>query len=149
VGARTATDISHEGGNLVDQFKADVAAGKLPQVTWIVAPEAFSEHGNWPTNYGAWYISQFLDAPTARPDVWSKGSVLGRNPANLAVKSVYETDHSTIRLEITNKADSSGWYDLTVGVESDRAFAQQLAGHLESGCDSTTDPLIGSGKRKG
>jgi phospholipase C len=71
-GARTATDVSHQGGNLVDQFKADVAGGKLPQVSWIVAPEAFSEHGNWPTNFGAWYISQFLDALTAHPEVWSK-----------------------------------------------------------------------------
>jgi phospholipase C len=30
-------------------------------------PGAFSEHGNWPTNYGAWYISQFLDALVAHP----------------------------------------------------------------------------------
>jgi phospholipase C len=49
-----------------------VAAGKLPQVSWIVAPEAYSEHGNWPSNYGAWYVSQFLDALTAHPEVWSK-----------------------------------------------------------------------------
>ncbi len=72
LGARSATDISHLGGNLVDQFKADVASGNLPQVSWIAAPEAFTEHGNWPTNYGAWYISQFLDALIAYPDVFSK-----------------------------------------------------------------------------
>jgi phospholipase C len=70
-GARTATNIK-DGGALVDLFKEDVRAGKLPQVSWIVAPEAYTEHGNWPTNYGAWYISQFLDALTANPDVWSK-----------------------------------------------------------------------------
>ena len=49
-----------------------MTAGKLPQVSWIVAPEAFTEHPNWPANYGAWYISQVLDALTADPDVWSK-----------------------------------------------------------------------------
>jgi phospholipase C len=70
-GARTATNIS-QGGTLFDLFRADVASGKLPQVSWIVAPEAYSEHGNWPTNYGSWYISQMLDALTDHPDVWSK-----------------------------------------------------------------------------
>ncbi len=70
-GALTGTDISN-GGTLFDQFKADVMANKLPQVSWIVAPEAYSEHGNWPSNFGAWYTSQMLDALTANPEVWSK-----------------------------------------------------------------------------
>ena len=51
---------------------ADVRANKLPQVSWIVAPEAYTEHPNWPANYGAWYVSQVLDALTANPEVWSK-----------------------------------------------------------------------------
>ncbi len=70
-GALTGTNIS-QGGSLVDMFKADVLANKLPQVSWIVAPEAYTEHPNWPANYGAWYVSQFLDALTANPEVWSK-----------------------------------------------------------------------------
>jgi phospholipase C len=37
-----------------------------------VAPEAYTEHPNWPANYGAWYVSQVLDALTANPEVWSK-----------------------------------------------------------------------------
>ncbi len=49
-----------------------LANNRLPKVSWIVAPEAFSEHGNWPANYGAWYISNVLDALTANPEVWSK-----------------------------------------------------------------------------
>ena len=69
--ALTGTDIS-SGGTLFDEFRADIAAGKLPQVSWIVAPEAYTEHPNWPANYGAWYISQFLDALTSNPEVWSK-----------------------------------------------------------------------------
>jgi phospholipase C len=69
--ARIGTDIK-VSGNLVDQFKADVMANKLPQVSYIVAPEAYCEHPNWPANWGARYISQFLDALTANPDVWSK-----------------------------------------------------------------------------
>ena len=70
-GAKTGTDIS-AGGTLFDIFRNDVANGTLPQVSWVVAPEAYTEHPNWPANYGAWYVSQILDALTANPDVWSK-----------------------------------------------------------------------------
>jgi phospholipase C len=70
-GALTGTNIS-TSGTLFDVFKQDVQNGKLPQVSWIVAPEAYTEHPNWPTNYGAWYVSQMLDALTSNPDVWSK-----------------------------------------------------------------------------
>jgi phospholipase C len=69
--ARTGTNIQ-AGGTLFDSFAADVKANRLPQVSWIVAPEAYTEHPNWPANYGAWYVSQVLDALTANPEVWSK-----------------------------------------------------------------------------
>lgn len=69
--ARTGTNIS-AGGGLFDTLRSDVANGTLPQVSWIVAPEAYTEHPNWPANYGAWYVSQVLDALTANPEVWSK-----------------------------------------------------------------------------
>ncbi|MCW2943894.1 MAG: plcN [Actinoallomurus sp.] len=69
--ARTGTDAKN-GQSFFDVLKADVKAGKLPQISWIAAPEAFTEHPNWPANYGAWYVSQILDALTANPAVWSK-----------------------------------------------------------------------------
>jgi len=69
--ARTGTD-ARKGEGFFDQLRADVQGKKLPQVSWIVAPEAFTEHPNWPANYGAWYISQVLDALTSDPEVWSK-----------------------------------------------------------------------------
>ncbi len=69
--ARTGTNVK-KGDGYFDVLKADVKAGKLPQISWIAAPEAFSEHPNWPVNYGAWYISQVLDALTANPEVWSR-----------------------------------------------------------------------------
>jgi phospholipase C len=69
--ARTGTN-AKAGDGYFDLLKADVKAGKLPQVSWIAAPEAFSEHPNWPANYGAWYVSQVLDALTSNPEVWSK-----------------------------------------------------------------------------
>src|SRR5215471_8682344 len=74
-GAKTGTNINALGRNparLFDVFRDDVANGNLPQVSWIVAPEAYTEHPNWPANLGAWYMSQFLDILTSNPDVWSK-----------------------------------------------------------------------------
>ncbi|MFG3322287.1 phosphocholine-specific phospholipase C [Streptomyces sp. NPDC048171] len=69
--ARTGTD-AKSGEGYFDRLRADVKADRLPKVSWIAAPEAFSEHSNWPSNYGAWYISQVLDALTANPAVWAK-----------------------------------------------------------------------------
>jgi phospholipase C len=69
--AKTGTNIAIQG-TLFDTLRNDVQSARLPQVTYIVAPEAFSEHPNWPGNYGAWYISQCLDALTSNPEVWGK-----------------------------------------------------------------------------
>ncbi|MFF1339657.1 phosphocholine-specific phospholipase C [Streptomyces sp. NPDC058290] len=69
--ARTGTD-ARTGEGYFDKLRADVTAGTLPQISWIAAPEAFSEHSNWPANFGAWYIAQVLDALTANPDVWAR-----------------------------------------------------------------------------
>jgi len=40
---------------------------------------------------------------------------------------------------------SFAWYDLTLTEESDPGFEQQIAGHVETGDDSMTDPLLGAG----
>jgi len=69
--AKVGTNIA-KGGTLFDQFRADVASGNLPQVSWIAAPEAYTEHPNWAPDFGAWYISQFIDILAANPEVWSK-----------------------------------------------------------------------------
>ena len=69
--AKVGTNIAN-GGTLFDQLRADVESGNLPQVSWIAAPEAYTEHPVWPVNWGAWYISQVLDILTSRPEVWSR-----------------------------------------------------------------------------
>lgn len=69
--AKVGTNIAN-GGTLFDQLRADVEAGTLPQVSWIAAPEAYTEHPVWPVNWGAWYISQILDILTSRPELWSR-----------------------------------------------------------------------------
>lgn len=57
--------------DLFHQFRRDVNTGKLPTVSWLVAPQVFSDHPSsaW---YGAWYIAEALDILTQNPDVWKK-----------------------------------------------------------------------------
>jgi len=69
--AFNATDIKN-GGSLFEQFAADVAADTLPKVSWIVAPESYTEHSNWPSNYGAWYVDGMLEALLSNPAVFAK-----------------------------------------------------------------------------
>ncbi|WP_144145925.1 phosphocholine-specific phospholipase C [Paraburkholderia sp. BCC1884] len=73
--ARTGTNAA-QGDGYFDILKRDVQNNSLPQVSWIVAPEAYSEHPNWPSNYGAWYIDQVLQILTSNPEVWSKTVLL-------------------------------------------------------------------------
>ncbi|MES1222289.1 MAG: phospholipase C, phosphocholine-specific, partial [Bacteroidota bacterium] len=58
-------------GDVLHQFRDDVKSGNLPTVSWIVAPENFSDHPGaaW---YGAWYISEVMDILTHNPEVWKK-----------------------------------------------------------------------------
>ncbi|MGH8318401.1 MAG: phosphocholine-specific phospholipase C [Steroidobacteraceae bacterium] len=60
----------------IDQLKKDVRAGRLPQVSWIVAPAGFSEHPSYPPAYGAIYLARMLDALTADLETWGKTILL-------------------------------------------------------------------------
>ena len=74
-GALTGTDIKN-GGGLFDILQADVTGGQLPSVSWVVAPQAYTEHPAFPAGYGAWYTAQVLNALTSDPEVWSKTALL-------------------------------------------------------------------------
>jgi phospholipase C len=73
--ARTGTDLfnggAFNGGSLFQQLQSDVMKNTLPEVSWVVAPQAYCEHPTFPPNWGAWYISNVLDALTANPEVWA------------------------------------------------------------------------------
>ena len=74
-GRSTGTDIKN-GGGLFDILQADVTGGQLPSVSWVVAPQAYTEHPAFPAGYGAWYTAQVLNALTSDPEVWSKTALL-------------------------------------------------------------------------
>jgi phospholipase C len=69
-GAREET-INVPKGDILHQFRADVEAGKLPTVSWLAAPEHFSDHPVSPW-YGAWWVSEIIDILTKNPEVWKK-----------------------------------------------------------------------------
>ena len=58
-------------GDIFHQFRKDVDSGKLPTVSWLVAPQRFSDHTSSPL-YGTWYVSEALDILTKNPEVWKK-----------------------------------------------------------------------------
>jgi len=56
--------------DLVAGFRADVVAGSLPRVSWLVAPPAYSEHpGNASPPSGAHLTRRLLEALAANPEV--------------------------------------------------------------------------------
>jgi phospholipase C len=58
-------------GDVLHQFRHDVKNGRLPAVSWIVAPECFSDHPSSPW-YGAWYVAEVMNILTQNPEVWKK-----------------------------------------------------------------------------
>ncbi|MFB9158598.1 phosphocholine-specific phospholipase C [Chromobacterium violaceum] len=62
--------------DLVAAIRNDALNGTLPQVSWIVAPEAYSEHPSAPPAAGAYLLDRVLQALTANPDVWASTVLL-------------------------------------------------------------------------
>ena len=61
----------------LDGLKADVLAGRLPQVSYIIATAKGSEHpGPSSPAQGADYTAQVIDALTADPEVWARTVLL-------------------------------------------------------------------------
>lgn len=58
-------------GDVLYQFRKDVAEGKLPTVSWLAPPQLFSDHPDSPW-FGAWYVSEIMDILTQNPEVWKK-----------------------------------------------------------------------------
>lgn len=60
-----------------DALRDDVLAARLPQVSYIVGPAAYSEHtGPSSPVQGGWYVQETLRALIANPEVWSKTVLL-------------------------------------------------------------------------
>jgi phospholipase C len=71
-GSNAANAKTANGDHLVSQFAADVAADRLPQVSWIVAPYKLCEHPDASPAAGEWFTARLIAALTANPKVWAK-----------------------------------------------------------------------------
>ena len=67
----TDREIDIPKGDVLYQFREDVNNGTLPTVSWLAAPENFSDHPGAPW-FGAWYMSEVIDILTKNPEVWKK-----------------------------------------------------------------------------
>ena len=88
-------------------------------------------------------------------DIAGKGIHLQVGNVGLAVIQVrlfdYYTQQTAQRLlgpnqiftEFYSLEQFYGWYDITVEAETDSTFQRRLAGHLETGKDSMSDPAFG------
>ena len=105
--------------HLFDEFRKDVNGGTLPQVSWIVAPAGYTEHADWPVDYGAWYISQIFDILVSQPEVFSKtvfivdydeadGSFDHILPPTPPATSAYGSSTVSIENEIVTTSDPNG-----------------------------------------
>jgi phospholipase C len=64
-------EINIPKGDILHQFREDVQTGNLPTVSWLAAPEYFSDHPSAPW-FGSWYLSEAMDILTQNPEVWKK-----------------------------------------------------------------------------
>ena len=69
--AGVARELPIPKGDVLHQFREDTKSGNLPAVSWIVAPENFSDHPSAPW-YGQWYVAEVLNILTQNPEVWKK-----------------------------------------------------------------------------
>ncbi len=76
----TPTEVENAANGLTPVYPAgfvsDVAAGTLPQVSWVLPPAANCEHPAVPPEYGEYLVSQILQTLVSNPDVWAKTVVL-------------------------------------------------------------------------
>jgi phospholipase C len=70
------TGVRANADNLANAIRADVVAGTLPQVSWVVTNQAFSEHPDGAPNDGAYYVNGVLEALNADPRVFNSTLVI-------------------------------------------------------------------------
>ena len=61
-----------DGEQLVQAFRADIAAGRLPQVSWIVTAADLSEHPTATPSKGEHVCAQLIEALVDHPEVFAK-----------------------------------------------------------------------------
>jgi phospholipase C len=120
-------DLSVYGPNgFLRSFKGNIAPG-------AAVLDVVSKYGTHGLGSIAWAI-------TNRANVQAEVSVLDAYTGKSASKFLQSHQSFTDELQLDR---FGGWYDLIVKVSGDASFKYQLAGHVETGKDSISDPALG------
>ena len=127
-------------GGFLGTLKADIAAGTLPQVSWLVAPATYSEHpGPSSPVQGAWYIQEVLNALTENPALWSQTVLL----VNFDENDGY-FDH--IPSPSAPSKDSTGKvYGKSTLSQQDMSYEYATHAKASSGQPNFTNPNVSNG----
>jgi phospholipase C len=79
-------------------FIADCASGDIPEVSWVVAPAAWTEHPTYAPNNGAVYTDRVIQAVHENPELWE---------STLIILNYDEPDHA-------NRIGEGGFFDHVV-----------------------------------
>ncbi|MGW6281365.1 alkaline phosphatase family protein [Kribbella sp. NPDC055071] len=79
-------------------FIADCASGDIPEVSWVVAPAAWTEHPTYAPNNGAVYTDRVIQAVHDNPELWE---------STLVILNYDEPDHA-------NRIGEGGFFDHVV-----------------------------------
>jgi phospholipase C len=110
---------SSNGQFLVDALARDVQNGTLPQVAWIVAPRAQSEHPDYSPAQGESLSARLLTALVAEPSVWARTVFLINYDENDGL-----FDHMPIAVppltpalgESTASMENESWHGVPIGL---------------------------------
>ncbi|HEY9345816.1 MAG TPA: phospholipase C, phosphocholine-specific, partial [Inquilinus sp.] len=72
VGPKLASNEDPYDAVLARAIADDVKADRLPQVSWVICPDAFCEHPNASPAAGQAFVDKILEALTSNPKVWAK-----------------------------------------------------------------------------
>jgi phospholipase C len=159
---RKAVVFHVRSGNASDAVRFyTVEPGKTLSDTWnaapsynlsVYGPNGFTRYFNGSTGSGAAALNvrSSYDGEKREPTIELKISNAAAKHAEVIVLDAYTGDsraeylHPHESFKVERSLDRfHGWYDLIVTVTGDTTFKHRLAGHVENGRDSFSDPALG------
>jgi phospholipase C len=98
-------------------FIADCASGDIPEVSWVVAPAAWTEHPTYAPNNGAVYTDRVIQAVHDNPELWE---------STLIILNYDEPDHA-------NRIGEGGFFDHVVPPIPEAGTAGERAPGIKPG----------------
>jgi len=129
-------------GDILYQFRKDVDSGQLPTVSWLCAPQVFSDHPSAPM-YGAWYVSEVLSILTKNPEVWKKTIFILNYDEN---DGYFDHVPPFVAPNINDKSSGNVTDDLWEGLETEYVTREQELVSGQSETNATAGP-VGLGYR--